>query len=59
MTAYISDSKNILQKNMKKNFITKKILGFKFSREAVRAWICTRITPRYMDTEEIPPHVSR
>ena len=29
MTAYISDSKNILQKNMKKKFITKKILGFK------------------------------
>lgn len=55
MAAYISDSKNILQKNMKKNFITKKYQGVKFSREAVRAWICNRITPRYMDTEEIPP----
>lgn len=59
MAAYIVIVKIFYKKNMKKFFITKKILGFKFSREVVRVWICTRITPRYMDTEEIPPHVSR
>lgn len=45
MAAYISDSKNILQKNMKKNFITKKYQGVKFSREAVRAQNSTASHP--------------
>lgn len=45
MTAYIRDSKNILQKKYEKNFITKKILGFKFSREVVRVWNSTTSHP--------------
>ena len=45
MAAYISDSKNILQKNMKKFFITKKYQGVKFSREAVCAQNSTASHP--------------
>lgn len=44
MAAYISDSKNILQKNMKK-FLLLKNIRFKFSREVVRVWNSTASHP--------------
>ena len=57
MAAYISDSKNILQKNMKKNFITKKYQGLNLVEKLCVRGIVLQVIPSYQELGEVPSSV--